>query len=77
MEWEGYNGIFIRDHESAKVIKHIKGGIRKALVAYLRKLKANQTKKQEIEEQYQIQELKIKKAFRLYFSFDSRNLKEN
>ena len=48
----------------AKGIKYNKGGILRASVAYLRILKSDQIKKQEIEEQYQIQELQIEKLMK-------------
>lgn len=48
-------------HELAKDIKHNKGGILRAAVAYLRILKADQIKKQKFEEKCKIQKLQKKK----------------
>lgn len=57
-------------HEMAKGIKYNKGGILRASVAYLRILKSDQIKKQEIEEQYQIQELQIEKLMKKLVEYE-------
>jgi hypothetical protein len=56
-----FQNLFIRYHEITKGIKYNKGGILRASVAYLRILKSDRIKKQEIEKQYKIQELQIDK----------------
>ena len=69
-----YENIFIlfRYHELTKDIKHNKGGILRAAVAYLRSLKTDQIKKQRIEAKCRIQDLqKRKMMMKLQVSYNS------